>query len=82
MPVEKGKERDGAPFQDFASTVPERFAVKPVPGGGPHPALPERAIYINRTRYGPVEVNGARNISGILNGKVEDVLLVSRPVKT
>lgn len=80
MPSRNWKGEGGGRFLDLASTGPERFAVKPVPRGRPGPAPQGRAVFINRTRYGPAGVDGPLHIAGVFNGNVEEVLLVTRAV--
>ncbi|MBE7415852.1 MAG: hypothetical protein HS130_11775 [Deltaproteobacteria bacterium] len=78
MPREMGKKEGGGPFLDLSAAGPKRFAVKPVPCAAPGPAFAGSAIFINRVRYGPAGVNGARHIEGVMNGRVEAVILVAR----
>ncbi|WKZ33771.1 MAG: hypothetical protein QY316_05080 [Thermodesulfobacteriota bacterium] len=78
MPVEMGKEEGGGPFLDLSAAGPKRFAVKPVPSAAPGPALAGSSIFINRIRYGPAGVNGTRHIEGVMNGRIEAVILISR----
>ncbi|MBW7957745.1 MAG: hypothetical protein H3C68_07615 [Deltaproteobacteria bacterium] len=77
MPRENAKKEDGSLFLDLAGACQERFAVKPVTCDVAGPAA-GRAIFINSVRYSRVNVNGAPHITGVLNGKIEEMLLVSR----